>query len=141
MLPKHRPEIQDLARNDTRLGGFSFRQIIQEELAVTDDCICTLPSLLHPRGLWDLLIKTNSGHVPPGQAGRQAPLHSFTISFQLPGRQTELSAQRGFSQEGSRHCWGGAHAWQQTVPGKLAAQPTLRPPHAGCCGTHSPTVL
>lgn len=58
------PEIQDLTSDDTRLGGLSFWQVIQKELAVANHCICPLPSLLHSCGLWDL--QTNSDYVSLG---------------------------------------------------------------------------
>lgn len=64
----NKPEVQDLARDDAWLGGLSLRQVVQKELAVTDHSIGPLPSLLHPRGLWDLQM--NSDHVPLGQGGQ-----------------------------------------------------------------------
>lgn len=57
-----RPEVQDLAGDDTRLGGFSFRQVVQKELAVTDHRVSPLPSFLHPSRLWDLQLTVTTFH-------------------------------------------------------------------------------
>ena len=46
-----------MAGHDARLGGPALGQIVQKELAVTDDRVGPLPPLLHPARLGDLRIK------------------------------------------------------------------------------------
>lgn len=61
------PHIDDLADDDARLCGFSFSQLVEEELEVTDYSHRPLPALLHPGGFGHLEHTRRSNTCAKGQ--------------------------------------------------------------------------
>lgn len=51
---KSSPHVNHLTDHNTGLGRFSFSNIVQEELKVTNHSQCSLPSFLHSCWLRDL---------------------------------------------------------------------------------------
>lgn len=48
------PEIQHQTGRHSRLGGLSLWNVVEEQFTVRDHGEHSLPTLLHPAGLWDL---------------------------------------------------------------------------------------
>lgn len=124
---EHTPEVQDLAGDNARLGGFSFRQVIEEELAVTDHRVSPLPPLLHPGRLRDL-----QGTVATFQSTQRRPRPQETsrpwfpsscrtagplLRGQPPRALPRLAPGPGPGPGRLRHYWGGIRTWYKVMHG------------------------